>query len=163
MDNTPTRIFALDPTNKGFGYAVIELPLRLVEWGLTRIKGDKHTDAILGFEKLLDRFRPDAVILEDVDAPGSRRQPRVRRLIEALLKLARERGIAVYAVARTAVLKCFPPSEGVATKHSVAKQLSFQFPELKDNLPAPRKPWQSAREGMSFFNALALAMTYAKA
>ena len=62
MDNTPTRIFALDPTNKGFGYAVIELPLRLVEWGLTRIKGDKHTDAILGFEKLL----PGTSMLLDV-------------------------------------------------------------------------------------------------
>ena len=32
----PTRIFALDPTTKGFGYAILETPFRLVDWGLAR-------------------------------------------------------------------------------------------------------------------------------
>src|SRR5919106_3405619 len=84
---THTRIFALNPTHKGFGYAVLELPSRLVDWGLAGIKGDKHSGAVAWFEKLLDRFRPDAVVFEDAKAPGSRRRPRVRELIDALVKL----------------------------------------------------------------------------
>jgi len=162
-NTTPTRIFSLDPKTKGFGYAVLELPFRLVEWGFARVAGDKHTDSILAFEKLLTRFRPDAVVLEDAEAPGSRRQPRVRQLIEALVSLARERGIAVYTVARTAVLTCFKSLEGRATKYSVAKSLTQAFPELSDQLPAPRKLWQAEHERMSVFNALSFAMTHATA
>jgi hypothetical protein len=163
MDNIPTRIFALDPTTKGFGYAVFELPFRLVEWGLTRVAGEKHAGAILRFEKLLARFRPDAVVLEDAEAPGSRRQPRVRQLIKALTKIARDRGIAVYTLARSAVLKCFSSDENVATKHSIARHLAERFPELAGQLPPPRKPWQTEHERMSVFDALALAVTHATA
>lgn len=162
-NTTPTRIFSVDPMTKGFGYAVLELPFRLVEWGITYITGDKHAAAVLHFEKLLTRFRPDAVVLEDASAPGSRRHYRVRELIAALVKLARERGIAVYTVARTAVLTCFAPVEGRATKHSIAKLLTAAFPELAAQLPPPRKPWESEHERMSVFNALALAMTHATA
>jgi Holliday junction resolvasome RuvABC endonuclease subunit len=163
MPNTPTRIFALDPIHKGFGYAVLDLPFRLVDWGLARIAGDKHAGAIASFEKLLDRFRPDAVVLEDTAAPGSRRQPRIRRLIEALSKLARERGIAVFTVARTAILKCFSSADAKATKQSIATQLAEGFPQLRPKLPPARALWESEDERLSIFDALALAVTHAKA
>lgn len=163
MANTPTRIFSLDPTTKGFGYAVFELPFRLVEWGLTRVAGDKYAGALFRFEKLLSRFRPDAVILEDAEAPGSRRQPRVRQLIDALAKLARERGIVVYTIARSKVLACFSSPESAATKQSIARNLTERFPELAERLPRPRKPWQTEDERMSIFDALALAVTHAMA
>ncbi len=161
MPNTQTRIFALDPMHKGFGYAVLELPLRLVDWGIARVKGEKHAGAVAAFEKLLDRFRPDALVLEDAGAPGSRRHPRVRRLIDALVQIARERGIAVFTVARTAVLKCFSTPEERATKQSVAKRLTGRFPELLSKLPPARKLWESENERMSIFDALALAVTHA--
>lgn len=161
MPQTPTRIFALDPTTKGFGYAVFEQPFRLVEWGLARVPGEKHAGAMARFEQLLDRFRPDAVILEDITAPGSRRRPRVQQLIEALLKFARARGIAVHTVPRSAVLACFSSPDESATKYSIAKRLARYFPELAPDLPSPRKLWQSEDERMAVFDALALAVTYA--
>ena len=163
MDHIPTRIFSLDPTTKGFGYAVFELPFRLVEWGLTRVAGDKYAGALFRFEKLLARFRPDAVVFEDAEAPGSRKQPRVRQLIEGLTKLARERGIAVYTIARSKVLACFSSPENAATKYSIAKNLAERFPELAEQLPPPRKPWQTEDERLSIFDALALAVTHATA
>jgi hypothetical protein len=163
MEQTPTRLFAVDPTTKGFGYAVFELPFRLVEWGLAHVSGEKHSGAIVRFEKLLARFRPDALVLEDTEAPGSRRHPRVRRLIDALVKIARERGMAVHTIARSAVLTCFSAEEGPATKYSVARRLVKHFPELAGQLPPPRKLWQSEDERMSIFDALALVVTYAMA
>jgi RNase H-fold protein (predicted Holliday junction resolvase) len=69
----PNRILALDPTTKGFGYAILDLPLRLVAWGMAHVEGEKRSGAIFRFEALLDQFRPDAVVLEDTTAPGSRR------------------------------------------------------------------------------------------
>src|SRR5215510_1841358 len=96
--NDPTRIFALDPTTKGFGYAVLETPFRLVDWGLAHISGEKESGAVARFEELLDQFRPDIVILEDAAASGSRRRPRVQKLLAKLQETARDRGIAVHAI-----------------------------------------------------------------
>lgn len=161
MTNHPIRIFSLDPTTKGFGYAVFELPFRLVEWGLAHIAGDKYAGAVSRFEKLLDRFRPDVVVLEDATAPGSRRNPRVRRLIDTLVKVARDRRVKVATVARRAMLEHFAPDGERATKHSVARRLAEFFPELAPHLPPPRRPWQSQDERTAIFDALALAVTYA--
>jgi hypothetical protein len=163
MPHNPTRIFALDPTTKGFGYAVFELPFRLVRSGFAHIGGDKHAGAVARFAQLVEAVRPDAVVLEDAEAPGSRRRPRVRRLVAALVKLARERDLPVSTVARSAVLKCFAPLDGRATKQSIAERLAKDFPELREQLPRPRKPWESEDKRMSVFDALALAVTYATA
>lgn len=161
MTKNPIRIFSLDPTTKGFGYAVFELPFRLIDWGLARITGDKYAGAVSHFENLLDRFRPDVVVLEDATAPGSRRNPRVRRLIDTLAKVARDRGVKVSTVARKAMLEHFAPDGEQATKQSVARRLAEFFPELAPHLPPPRKPWQSQDERMAIFDALALAVAYA--
>jgi RNase H-fold protein (predicted Holliday junction resolvase) len=158
---TPSRIIALDPTTKGFGYAILDLPLRLVAWGLAHIEGEKRTGAIARFEALLDQFRPDTVVLEDTAAPGSRRRYRVRDLLEALAKRARERGIQVHMLARLAVIKCFSSKDERATKVSIAKTLAVAYPELAEKVPKKRKPWQSQDERISVFDALSFAVTFA--
>lgn len=163
MSHTPTRIFALDPTTKGFGYVIFELPFRLVAWGLAHISGDKRSGAIARFTKLLDQSRLDAVVFEDTTAPGSRRYPRVRELIDTLARIARERGLAVYTVSRLAVVKCFSSPDTHATKHSIAERLTEHFPELAQKLPRHRKAYMSEAERMAIFDALALAVTHATA
>jgi hypothetical protein len=157
----PTRIFALDPTTKGFGYAILETPFRLVDWGLAHVSGEKESGAIARFEELLDQFRPDIVILEDPSAPGSRRRPRVQKLLEKLRDTVRERGMAVHMIPRLAVIECFSSPEKRATKHSITEHLTETFPELAPKMPARRKIWQSEDERMATFDALALAVTYA--
>src|SRR3982074_3457434 len=130
----PTRILAIDPTTKGFGYVILALPLHLVAWGMAHIEGEKRSGAIARFEALLDQFRPDAVVLEDTTAPGSRRYPRVRDLLETFAKVARERGIQVQTVSRLAVIAHFSKDEA-ATKHSIAKTLAVDYPELAEKVP----------------------------
>jgi RNase H-fold protein (predicted Holliday junction resolvase) len=157
----PTRIFAVDPTTKGFGYAVLESPFRLVDWGLAHVSGEKESGAVARFEELLDQFRPDVVVLEDSSAPGSRRRPRVQKLLRKLQETARDRGIAVHAIPRLAVIECFSSPDERATKYSITQRLAETFPELAVKVPRRRKPWQSEDERMATFDALALAVTYA--
>src|SRR4051812_23480534 len=157
----PTRIFALDPTTKGFGYAILETPFHLVDWGLAHVSGEKETGAVSRFEELLDQYRPDIVILEDSTALGSRRRPRVQKLLAKLQDTARERGIAVHLVPRLAVIECFSSPEKRATKYSITKHLAETFPELAAKVPARRKVWQSEDERIATFDALGLAVTYA--
>ena len=159
--NDPTRIFAVDPTTKGFGYAVLETPFRLVDWDLAHVSGEKNSGAVIRFEVLLDQFRPDIVILEDSTAPGSRRRPRVQKLLERLQETAREHGVAVHAIPRLAVIECFSSPDRRATKYSITEHLAETFPELAAKVPRRRKLWQSEDERMATFDALALAVTYA--
>ena len=159
--NDTTRIFALDPTTKGFGYAVLETPFRLVDWKLAHVSGEKESGAVARFEELLDQFRPDIVILEDSTALGSRRRPRVQKLLGRLVETARERGIAVHLIPRLAVIECFSSADKRATKFSITQNLAETFPELAPKMPARRKIWQSEDERIATFDALALAVTYA--
>lgn len=160
MSQHPTRILALDPMTRGFGYVVFEEPFYLAEFGFARIEGDKHMATMAHFEKLLGDFTLETVVLEDAKAPGSRRHQRVRELIEALTALARERGVAVSLIARTAIVARFSSGEARATKQMIAQVLVRHFPELRLKLPKPRKPWESEHEHMSIFDALALAVTH---
>ncbi|HEX4960617.1 MAG TPA: hypothetical protein VF173_07240 [Thermoanaerobaculia bacterium] len=160
MPQNPTRVIAIDPIAKGFGFVIFEQPFHLVAWGIARVKGDKRAGAIVQFEKLLAEFRPDAVVLEDAAAPGSRRRHRVRDLIKELLTLAGRRNLVVHTFARSAVIERFSSPEKRATKYSIATRLTRDFPELGEKLPPPRKPWDSEHERMSVFDALALAVTY---
>jgi len=157
----PTRIFALDPTTIGFGYAVFETPFHLVDWGLAHISGEKDSGAIARFEELLDQYRPDVVVLEDPAAPGSRRRPRVQELLKKLQDTARERGIAIHLIPRLAVIECFSSTEKRATKYSITEHLAETFPVLAEKMPQKRKTWQSEDERIATFDALALAVTYA--
>src|SRR5579863_4282657 len=154
----PTRILALDPTTKGFGYVILDLPSHLVAWGMAHVKGEKRTGAIFRFEALLDQFRPDAVVLEDTTAEGSRRYPRVSDLLETLGKIARERGLEVQTVSRHAVVARFSKDEA-ATKHSIAKTLAEDYPQLAEKVPRKRKIYQSEDERIAVFDALSLAVT----
>jgi hypothetical protein len=145
---------------RGFGYVIFEEPFYLAECGFARVKGDKSLATMAHFERLLTDFTPGTVILEDAEAPGSRRHPRVRNLIKGLTDLGRERGITVALLARTAVVARFSSGEKRATKRMVAETLVRHFPELRLKLPKPRKMWESEHEHMSIFDALALAVTY---
>jgi hypothetical protein len=158
--NDPTRIFALDPTTKGFGYAVFETPFHLVDWGLAHVSGEKESGAIARFKELLDQYRPDIVILEDSTAPGSRR-PRVQKLLERLRDSACERSLAVHLIPRLAVIECFSSPDKRASKFSITQNLAKTFPELAPKMPKHRKIWQSEDERIATFDALALAVTYA--
>jgi Holliday junction resolvasome RuvABC endonuclease subunit len=146
---------------RGFGYVIFEEPFHLVEHGFARIEGDKYMATLAHFEKLLAEFSPETVVLEDAEAPGSRRHNRVRELIEALTTLGREQGVAVSLIARTAVVARFSSGEARATKQMIAQELVRHFPELRFKLPNPRKMWDSEHENMSIFDALALAVTHA--
>ena len=157
----PTRIFALDPTTKGFGYAILETPFHLIDWGLAHISGEKDSGAVARFEALLNQYRPDVVVLEDSAAAGSRRRPRVQELLNTLGKTARERGIAVHAIPRLAVIECFSSPDKRATKFSITEHLAETFPELAAKMPKRRKIYQSEDERIATFDAVALAVTYA--
>ncbi len=161
MQQSSTRILAIDAMSRGFGYVLFEQPFHLAAWGRAYVEPGKPSGLTDRFKELLAEHQPQVLVVEDVKAPGSRRWPRLRRVTDELVRDAREGGIPVRSIPRTAVLKRFSPEGELVTKRAIAELLIKHFPELASELPRPRKMWESESDHMTVFEALALAVTYA--
>ena len=148
------RVLAIDPTSKGFGFAVLEGPVVLIDWGVKHASGDQNRKCLEQAAKLIARYQPDVLVVERTTAKGCRRRLRARRLIESLLILVRDRHLRARRVSRRSVQRCFS-QKGSATKREVAVAIAQRFPELEPHLPPERKPWMSEDERMSIFDAVA--------
>ena len=152
------RILAIDPTSKGFGFAVLEGPTGLIDWGVRHASEDKNRRSLEKVSELIARYQPDVLVVERTTAKGCRRRLRARRLIESLLILVRDRRLRARRVSRRSVQRCFS-QEGSATKRQVAVALALRFPELEPHLPPVRKITMSEDERMSIFDAVAFGYT----
>jgi len=153
------RILAIDPASNGFGFAVLEGPTALIDWGVKHASGDQNRKYLEQAAKLIARYQPEVLVVEDTRAKGSRRRSRACELIENLLAPASAQYLRTWRVSRRKVQLSFSKS-GPATKRQVAVALTERFPELEPHLPPVRKPWISEDERMSIFDAMAFALTF---
>lgn len=153
------RVLAFDPTTKGFGFAVLEGPAMLIDWGVKKARGERNGGCIKQATELIRRYQPDVLIVEHTAATGAQRCSRVCQLIEDLLALASDRRVRTKRVSRRRVERCFSKT-GSATKRQIAVALTERFPELEPHLPPVRKPWMSEDERMGIFDAVAFAWAF---
>lgn len=150
------RVLAIDPTTKGFGFAVLEGPAMLIDWGVKHASGERNRGCLKQATELIRRYQPDVLIVEHTTTRGAQRCARVRQLIEDLLALASDRRVRTKRVSRRRAQRCFSKT-GSATKRQIALALTERFPELEPHLPPVRKPWMSEDERMGIFDAVAFA------
>lgn len=158
MTDTPRlRLLAIDPSPRGFGFAVLEEPLRLVDWGLVHVGAQKNRESFRRFEDLVQLYAPDVLVVEDCADPGCRRRERARALIAEIMEYGSFFDLEVRRIAWQRVRESVGMSPD-ATKEEVAANVAATFPELAHRLPPHRKLWMSEDPRMSLFDALALAI-----
>jgi hypothetical protein len=150
----PRRTLAIDVTAKGFGYVLLEGRESLVDWGLAQVMPGNATRLRARVRKLLRRFEPELLVLEEPE--GSRRARRARRLIKALSELAEKEDVAWCMVSRPQVEEAFGDP---ANKHEIARAVAELFPELEHRMPRKRTAWMSEDERMGIFDAASFALT----
>lgn len=155
------RVLAVDPYSRGVGFAVLERPEQLIDWGLKTTGKADNRKAVRAIEKLIDRFRPDVLVLENWESDGARRCRRVELLLD---RIASREGkyLQVRLVSRREV-RAIGPLPAVSTKYGRARLLGERHPELLPFLPPLRKPWMPEDSRMSIFDALAFAMAFLRA
>jgi hypothetical protein len=146
-------LLAIDPTSRGFAFAVLEAPAFLVDWG-SKSAPAKSRDLRLKVDGLLSRYQPDVLVVEDLAAKGARRRKRARREIGSIERRALKRGVRVERVSRLGVLNTFAPGK---SKYEVAGRLAEIFPVLASRLPRKRKTWTPEEARVNVFDALAIA------
>src|SRR6266850_6971580 len=152
-------VLAIDPSTRGFGFAVLEGPNRLIDWGVKETKTDKKKKSLKLIEDLIDRYLPKVIVVEDYAGKGSRRCRRIERLINDIAKLASKRQIKVRCFSRAKVKQAFSEC-GASNKQEIAIAIANRFPELAPRLPRFRKPWMSEDYRMSIFDAVSFAVTF---
>jgi Holliday junction resolvasome RuvABC endonuclease subunit len=153
------RVLAIDPSTRGFGFAVLEGPERLVDWGVKETKVNKNVKSLKLIDDLIERYHPNVIIVEDYRGKGSRRCRKIQGLIDDISKLASKRKVKVRSFSRARVKQAFSES-GASTKQDIALDIAKRFPELAPRLPRFRKPWMSEDYRMSIFDAVALGLTF---
>ncbi len=146
-------ILAIDPTSRGFAFAVLEPPNFLVDWG-ERVVPAKTGGLLRKVDELLSRYEPTLLVIEDLAAPGGRRRKRAGKEIRSIELLALKRGLATERMSRLGVRDAFAPGK---SKFEVALRLAEIFPALAERLPRKRKAWTTEDARMNVFDALGFA------
>ena len=149
------RVLAVDPTSKGFGFAVIEVDLFLVDYGVARVWSSRLRAFIDRTYSFVEKYRPVMIVLPRVGSVKSR--ARTEAKLSALAAHLRLHHHTVVMLPRDIILKTFEPSG--TTKHEIAIAIAKAYPELTSRLPRKRRPWMSEDESMNVFDAVALALT----
>lgn len=153
-------VLSLYPFSRGFAFVLFEGPESPFDWGVKEIKEKhKNTKTLDAIRRIIDRYRPEVVVIEDTTDKGSRRTSRIRKLYRMLVHVAKAEYVELRRCSRKEVKACFA-SVGASTKYEIAKAIATQIPGFTHRMPAIRKPWMSEDPRQSLFDAAALGLTY---
>jgi hypothetical protein len=152
------RVLGLDPTIRGFAYAVFEGPERLLDWGLRHVPQPRNRESVSRIRKLIDIYQPSVIAIEEMGR--SQKRSRARDLAASVEGMAEGLGITCRRVAPREVSLLLLGYPG--TKYARAVMLAERFPELAHRLPRFRKPWMSEDERINLFDAAGFGLVAAQ-
>jgi hypothetical protein len=144
---------------RGLAFVLFEGPESPFDWGVKEIKGKKKsTRTLTEIKRLIDRYRPEVLIIEDT-GKNAPRTSRIRKLYRMLLHLAEAEYVDMHLCAKTEVQACFA-EVGARTKYEIARAIATRIPAFSHRMPPLRRLWMDADPRQSLFDAAALGLTY---
>ncbi len=156
----PYFVLGFYPTTHGFAFVLFEGPQSPFDWGVRELRGTrKNARTLKALKKLLDRYRPASLVIENTSRVRSRRVARIKRLHRMIRHLADAEQIDVYRYTRADIRTCFA-SVGAIRKHEIAEAIATIIPAFAHRLPRKRKIWMSEDPRQSLFDAAALGLAF---
>lgn len=158
--NPQNLVLSIYPFTRGFAFVLFEGPESPFDWGVKDVKEKhKNTKTLDEIKKLIDRFRPEVLVIEDLTNGESRRTSRIRKLYRMLAHLAAREYVDIERCKKSQIKECFG-IVGASSKYEIAKAIAIQIPAFAHRIPPFRKPWMSEDSRQSLFDAAALGLTY---
>jgi hypothetical protein len=160
LRSQPKPLIALEIRASKFGFAVLEGPSRLLDWGV-RWFGDGALRSTVSdrISTLLSFYRPYVVVVRSRTYYSASKNNRFTKIVDTIRAEAR-RNSTKFKVLNLRQVRDHFASSGPATKHAIASAISRQFAELSWKLPNPRKPYQSEAPAMVIFDAAANGIAF---
>ena len=117
------------------------------DWRLSRRASQSSQSATICLENWINRFDPDAIILEDYRTAG-RKSGKTQAILKALYRAASNSSAVTVAHAR---------EQHYPNKFAEAQALAERFPDLAAWLPRRPRIWEREPRNLVYFEALALA------
>lgn len=150
---------AIDPTSRGFGYALFEGPQTPLDWGTTEIRSQQNENSLERVKKLIKFYQPEILVIEDCSQDSSRRCDRINNLLEQVEEFSRLQKIPVFKYSPDQIKEIFSFFD-LHNKHQIAEKIVEWLPDFASRIPPERKPWMSEDRRMGIFDAVALILTY---
>jgi hypothetical protein len=148
----PRAILGIDPTSRGLAYVFFE-DGKLLDWGTRRV----HGDDLGALRRILALCPAEILVIEDGNASGCLRRPRIKRVLVTLQKYAIAAGIEVRRVARQDVFRAWR-TRGRPSKDDIAAVIAKDFPVLQMILPRARGKYRSEDARIRIFDAASFAL-----
>jgi hypothetical protein len=153
-------VLSIYPFSRGFGFVLFEGAESPFDWGVREIKEkNRNVRSVDAIKELIDRYRPEILLIEDVEDSTCRRSPRIKKLYQMLSHLAAAEYVDLCKVREITVRKYFL-SVGAVTKYERALAIGRQIPAFGHRIPRVRKAWMSADPRQSLFDAAALGLVF---
>ena len=81
-------ILSIYPNSIGFGYAVMNNALSVLNSKVVQIKPVSNTLAIKRVREIIDYYEPKIVVIEDYKGIGSRKSKRIQKMIDSIFRYA---------------------------------------------------------------------------
>ncbi|MCW3128271.1 MAG: hypothetical protein JWO03_3929 [Bacteroidetes bacterium] len=158
MEHENPVILALYPNSIGIGYACLQIPDRLLDFGVATAKPISNGKLLRRAERFLNYYKPKLVLLKETSELAN--SGRNDRLIKAMTTLCDEMGLDTYRYTKQQIKDTFEVF-GAKTKFSMAEKMVKMLPDLAVRMPKVRKWYEKEDYNMVVFDAVALAVTHA--
>jgi hypothetical protein len=159
MKKDMTIFLSLFPNTRGLGYACIETPQTLVDYGVVTVQPVSNEKVFARAKKLIELFQPTVILIRDNDDPVKHRSQRVQTLAAMIAKYAKTQDITVYHYSRNKIREVFEIN-GIKAKHEIAQLITQWFPELAPRLPEYRRASMNEGYNTGVFDAISLIATH---
>jgi hypothetical protein len=158
MTVVPPLVMSLYVNWSGLGYVLFEDPLVPFDWGWIEGRAKHGKRALLrAVQKLLERYAPVVVVLEDWRERDIPRKARIEAIYESIVKVCEVALVPVEFVRMHAVRQMFR-AYGSMSKYEIAQTIAKHIPAFGE-VPE-RKPWEPEPPRQTIFDAAALALTF---
>lgn len=157
------RVLAIDLRSQLLGFAVLEGPTTLLDWGRKRFQNNGSSDnAIIVRKKiaaLLAFSAPSVLVLKHTSGRKDKELLKKKSHQEAIKREAKRQSVEMIFLTRKDIHQAFRQS-GSTSKYKIAGLISRIFPELAWKLPPKRKNYHPEHHSMPVFDAISLGLTY---
>jgi hypothetical protein len=152
-----SRILAIDLRESRFGYAALEMPGKLLDFGVATFNSPEEACRRLAI--LVRVFRPSVLVLDRGTGHGRRNKRRIRSILRMMRIQGQQASVSVAMISKKALRRFFV-QQGARNKDATAQLLSSWFSKLLWKMPPKRKCYQTEWWIMAAFDAVALGVIY---
>lgn len=124
------RVLGIYPNSYGFGFALMQGALTVIDKGMIKIKPACNTEAMSKIKELIEKYEPQRIILEDFESNRLGKSARVKQLIRSIQSYLKAKDIPVSLYSREQIRLVFD-IWNAKTRYEIAEVIAHNIPKLK--------------------------------